>query len=188
MSSKDSGAYDQYKPVNSQLTRHPRPTFYVTFWQMSLYDINPPFSRYDQENTRLRTLSKEANDNILALKDVSANKARRERLNSTIDSLSREMRDHIIAREFTIKRLQREKSHWFTIAGTVLHVLQLVIINKTIVISDRADLATQIIQYCIHPRSLISPMDADYCVQMIRTLHAIGTPGFSTLMCYDKVN
>lgn len=100
-----------------------RPAFYVTFWQMSLYDISPPFSRYDQENTRLRTLSKEANDNILALKDVSANKARRERLNSTIDSLSKEMRDHIVAREFTIKRLQREKSHWFLVTGMVLLVL-----------------------------------------------------------------
>lgn len=92
---------------------------------MSLYDINPPFSRYDQENTRLRTLSKEANDNILALKDVSTNKAKRERLNSTIDSLSREMKNHIVAREFTIKRLQREKSHWFTVTGTILCILDL---------------------------------------------------------------
>ena len=52
---------------------------------------------------------------------------------------------------------------------------------------DRAELATQIVQYCIHPRSLMSPMDADFCVQMIKVLHGMGTPGFSTLMCYDKV-
>lgn len=81
---------------------------------MSLYDINPPITRYEQENTRLRMLSKQANDNILAQRDVSSNKARRERINGTLDALAREMREHIIAREFTIKRLQREKQHWFT--------------------------------------------------------------------------
>ncbi|HEV7735934.1 MAG TPA: hypothetical protein VGO47_00965 [Chlamydiales bacterium] len=58
-------------------------------------------------------LSKQANDNIIAQRDVSANKARREKINSTLDALAREMREHIITREFTIKRLQREKHHWF---------------------------------------------------------------------------
>lgn len=88
---------------------------------MSLYDINPPFSRYDQENTRLRTLSKEANDNILVQKEVSVSKVRRERLNSTLEALSKEMRDHILYREFTIKRLQREKLYWFAGAGSNLN-------------------------------------------------------------------
>lgn len=90
---------------------------------MSLYDINPPFNRYDQENTRLRTLSREANDNILAQKDVSLNKQKRERLNSTLDAISKEMRDHIVYREFAIKRLQREKLHWFPGAGDILNDL-----------------------------------------------------------------
>jgi Transcription factor/nuclear export subunit protein 2 len=136
---------------------------------MSLYDINPPFSRYDQENTRLRTLSKEANDNILALKDVSANKARRERLNSTIDSLSREMRDHIIAREFTIKRLQREKSHWFNVTGTVMHDQNLRLLTSDLYLRPRRFSSTN---YSVlhsstfldlaYGRRLLCPNDPDF--------------------------
>lgn len=30
-------------------------------------------------------------------------------------------------------------------------------------------------------------MDADFCAQFIKVIHLQGTPGFSTLNCYDKV-
>lgn len=30
-------------------------------------------------------------------------------------------------------------------------------------------------------------MDADFCAQFIRVMHLQGTPGFHTLMCYDKL-
>ena len=48
-------------------------------------------------------------------------------------------------------------------------------------------MASAIIEYCLQPRCLISPMDADFCAQFIKVIHTQGTPGFSTLMCYDKV-
>lgn len=50
-----------------------------------------------------------------------------------------------------------------------------------------AVLASAIIEHCIQPRCLLSPMDADYCAQIIKVIHTQGTPGFPTLMCYDKV-
>lgn len=50
-----------------------------------------------------------------------------------------------------------------------------------------AVLATAIIEHCIQPRCLLSPMDADYCAQIIKVIHTQGTLGFPTLMCYDKV-
>ena len=30
-------------------------------------------------------------------------------------------------------------------------------------------------------------MDADFCAQIIKVIHTQGTPGFPTLLCYDKV-
>ncbi len=48
-------------------------------------------------------------------------------------------------------------------------------------------LVQSLIENCIQPRCLLSPMDADYCARLIRTLHVRGTPGFYTLMCYNKV-
>lgn len=48
-------------------------------------------------------------------------------------------------------------------------------------------LVSAIVEHCIQPRALLSPMDAEFCAQFIRVLHLQGTPGFYTLMCYDKV-
>lgn len=31
-------------------------------------------------------------------------------------------------------------------------------------------------------------MDADFCAQIIKVIHTQGTPGFPTLMCYDKAS
>lgn len=48
-------------------------------------------------------------------------------------------------------------------------------------------LVGSLIEHCIQPRCLLSPMDADFCAQFIKVMHTQGTPGFHTLMCYDKV-
>ena len=45
-----------------------------------------------------------------------------------------------------------------------------------------------IIEHCIQLCCLLSPMDADYCAQVIKVIHIMATPGFSTLMVYNKVH
>ena len=50
-----------------------------------------------------------------------------------------------------------------------------------------ATLAAAIVEHCLHPRALISPMDADYAAQIVKVLHLLGTPGFPTFHTYDKV-
>ena len=49
-----------------------------------------------------------------------------------------------------------------------------------------ATLATALVEHCFHPRALISPMDADFCSQIIKVMHSLGTPGFSTHQKLDK--
>lgn len=49
-------------------------------------------------------------------------------------------------------------------------------------------LASAIIEHCLQPRCLLSPMDADFCSQIIKVIHTQGTPGFPTLLVYDKVD
>jgi len=49
------------------------------------------------------------------------------------------------------------------------------------------ELLTYIIQYCLFPRALLSPMDADFAAQFIKVLHNLGTKGFWTLDCYNKL-
>ncbi|KAI6047038.1 transcription factor/nuclear export subunit protein 2-domain-containing protein [Pisolithus marmoratus] len=155
------------------------PAFYLTFWQLSMYDLTPPASRYDEEGVVLRTLSHQEDHKYIHADrstdrakrlSASAHRARRDRYTSFVNTLAQEFKEQLDSRSFTLKRLAREKQHWFA------HVEH-----------RSAVLASAIIEHCIQPRCLLSPMDADYCAQIIKVIHTQGTPGFPTLMVYDKL-
>lgn len=156
-----------------------RPGFYVTFWQLSTYDLTPPGAKYDEEGLALRTLSRREDAKYIAadrsadrvLRQTATNhRQRRQRYNDFVNHLAQEYKEQAASRAFTIKRLAREKQHWF-VGG----------VKATVLISS-------VIEHCVQPRSLLSPMDAEFCAQFIKVLHMQGTPGFSTLMCYDRVS
>jgi THO complex subunit 2 len=100
---------------------------------------------------------------------AQAHRARRDRYAQFAQTLAQELKTQAASRRYTIKRLAKEKAHWFSHGPKA------------------AALASAIIEHCIQPRCLLSPMDADYCAQVIKAIHTMGTPGFSTLMVYDKV-
>ena len=163
-------------PVAHRLSR---PGFYLTFWQLSTYDLAPPASRYEEEGAALRALSRQE-DSKYTMADRSsdrtkrqgaqAHRGRRDRYAQFAQTLAQELKTQAASRRYTIKRLGKEKMHWFS-HGPKANAL-----------------AFAIIEHCIQPRCLLSPMDADYCAQVIKAVHTMGTPGFSTLMIYDKVN
>lgn len=132
--------------------------FYVTFWQLSLADISVPIDRYQQEVRRLNALIRET-----TLEEP------RKRLQDNVAQLNAEMKDQMKSHEVTRKRLQAEKDHWFSDGA------------------DRSAIVTQLIQYCLFPRALLSPTDAILAGKFIRTAHNLGTRNFSSLTAYDKV-
>ncbi|KAK7061446.1 THO complex subunit 2 [Favolaschia claudopus] len=146
--------------------------------ELSTYDLSPPSTKYDEEVANLRNLSRQE-DSALTSADrssdrnvrltASSHKSRRDRYTSFVNSLTQEYKQQTVLRAFTLKRLAREKQHWFS------HTTQPTVLVESI------------IAYCIQPRCLLSPMDADYCAQIIKVLHTLGTPGFHTLMCYNKI-
>ncbi|KAJ7755620.1 transcription factor/nuclear export subunit protein 2-domain-containing protein [Mycena maculata] len=155
------------------------PAFYLSFWQLSTYDLTPPSAKYDDEVANLRNLSRQedslynsadrSSDRSIRLTAVS-HRHRRERYNSFATTLTQEFKQQTLLRAFTLKRLAREKQHWFSHSKCTATVL-----------------VGSIIEHCIQPRCLLSPMDADYCAQIIKVLHTQGTPGFYTLQCYNKI-
>ncbi|KAG0699864.1 transcription factor/nuclear export subunit protein 2-domain-containing protein [Suillus ampliporus] len=155
------------------------PGFYLTFWQLSMYDLAPPAARYDEECAALRTLSRQEDTKYIAA-DRSADRtkrltagshrAKRDRYNTFVNTLAQEFKEQTASRVFTMKRLAREKHHWFAHTEHRSSVL-----------------ASAIIEHCIQPRCLLSPMDADFCAQFIKVMHTQGTPGFPTLVVYDKL-
>ncbi|TKY88304.1 hypothetical protein EX895_002656 [Sporisorium graminicola] len=132
--------------------------FYVTFWQLSLADINVPIERYQQEVKRLNALIRET-----TLED------QRKRLQDNVSQLNAEMKDQMKSHEVTRKRLMAEKEHWFSDSA------------------DRGAIVSQLIQYCLFPRALLSPTDAILAGKFIRTAHNLGTRNFSSLTAYDKI-
>lgn len=101
---------------------------------------------------------------------AQAHRLKRDRYAQYAQTLAQELKTQAASRRYTIKRLAKEKAHWFS------HV------------PKAAALASAIIEHCIQPRCLLSPMDADFCAQVIKAIHTMGTPGFSTLMVYDRVS
>ncbi|KAI0091900.1 transcription factor/nuclear export subunit protein 2-domain-containing protein [Irpex rosettiformis] len=154
------------------------PGFYLTFWQMSTYDIAPPLAKYEEETANLRALSRQEDSKYISADrssdrtkrlSASQHRSKRDRYNSFANLLAQESKDQVTAMGYTKKRMAKEKQHWF------VH-------NP-----KGATLAAALVEHCFHPRALISPMDADFCSQIIKVMHSLGTPGFSTLNTYDKL-
>lgn len=91
--------------------------FFVTFWQLTLYDIMYPKDRYDAEINRLKLLQREASSAPVAKADD-----RRFFIDSVMSiasGLVEEASKHLNARSTVNRRLNREKAHWF--AGEPTH-------------------------------------------------------------------
>lgn len=102
------------------------PGFYTTFWQLSTYDLVPPLAKYNEENIALRTLSKQEDAKLYSAERSSdrakrqgalLHRQRRERYNSFANMLTQELKEQTVSRQFTLKRLAREKNHWFSHIG-----------------------------------------------------------------------
>jgi THO complex subunit 2 len=100
-----------------------RPGFYLTFWQLSTYDLSPPAAKYDEEGAALRALSRQEDSKYIAADrsadrnkrlTASSHRTRRDRYNTFVNTLAQEFKEQTASRVFTMKRLAREKLHWFS--------------------------------------------------------------------------
>lgn len=146
--------------------------FYVTFWQLSLYDVHVPGKAYEDEVDRLkRKIVAIQNDRS----DISmAGTQRKEREKKQIaqlqDRLLEENKSHLGFYTRTRARLQKEKDGWF--AG----------------MRGKHDaLNVALLEQCFLPRVLLSPIDAFYCFKMLKFLHSSGTPNFRTIGLLDQL-
>ncbi|THH08122.1 hypothetical protein EW145_g2921 [Phellinidium pouzarii] len=159
------------------------PGFYLTFWQLSSYDLYFPKEKYAEMEKALLATSetlyakqRQADRSTDKPARVTAltHRAQRDRYSTAISELRKEKAIQEAVYRYTTEkngRLDKEKAHWFSHVGAV----------------KGANFIQSLIEHCIQPRCLLSPMDAVYCSRFVRTLHERGTPGFHTLMCYDKL-
>ncbi|KAJ9227240.1 hypothetical protein DTO027B5_754 [Paecilomyces variotii] len=146
--------------------------FYVTFWQLSLYDVHIPQKAYEDEIERQKK-------KVIAIgndrSDVSmAGTQRKEREKKQITELQErileENKHHLKSYGQTRARLQKEKDRWFVGMRGKHDALNVAILEQ-----------------CLLPRLLLSPVDAFYCFKMLKYLHNSGTPNFRTVGLLDQL-
>ncbi|XP_045492361.1 THO complex subunit 2 [Colias croceus] len=145
------------------------PEFYVTFWSLSMYDLRVPVESYAREIDRLKTAA------ASAARDTSQGtkgKKEQERFNTLIEKLQEERRRQEEHVSRVHGRLSRECSGWFPARAAK---------------SAKNETVTRLMQLCLFPRCVFTATDALYCAQFVHTVHALKTPNFSTLLCYDRL-
>ncbi|KAK3816703.1 MAG: transcription factor/nuclear export subunit protein 2-domain-containing protein [Linnemannia gamsii] len=149
------------------------PQFYVTFWQLSLYDIFVPVDQYKAEIAKLKqAVVNMDNDRAHYGPTAQGKRGRdRERLLISAARLDLEMKNQLANHKHVMERLKRESRHWF----------------EGLVANDRQEIASQMIQYCIYPRAISSNLDSLYCSKFIELMHNLGTANFPTVSLYDKL-
>ncbi|XP_063616072.1 THO complex subunit 2 [Cydia splendana] len=145
------------------------PEFYVTFWSLSMYDLKVPEECYDREIERLRAAA------VAAAKDSSQGtkgKKEQERFNTLIDKLQEERSRQQAHVALVAARLARSCGGWFPARA---------------VKSAKNETVTRLMQLCLFPRCVFTPADALFCAEFVHAVHALKTPNFSTLLCYDRL-
>ncbi|EAW12618.1 putative THO complex component (Rlr1) [Aspergillus clavatus NRRL 1] len=146
--------------------------FYVTFWQLSLYDVHIPQKAYEDEIERQKKKVMAINSDRSDISMAGTQRKEREKRQITQlqERILEENKAHLKAYGQTRARLQKEKDRWF--AGMR---------------GKHDSLNVSLLEQCFLPRLLLSPIDAFYCFKVIKFLHTSGTPNFRTVGLLDQL-
>lgn len=146
--------------------------FYVTFWQLSLYDIHVPQKAYEDEIERQKkkvvTIGNDRSD--VSVAGTQRKEREKKQIAELQDRILEENKQHLRAYGRTRSRLQKEKDRWFAGMRGKHDALNIAIMEQ-----------------CLLPRILLSPVDAFYCFKLLKYLHTSGTPNFRTVGLLDQL-
>ena len=145
------------------------PSFYTLFWQLSLGDVMISLESYHEETRRLLSRIKAINSDKTDPSISGASKRQKEvkPLQEYHDGLMIEMKERIKTK--TSAPWRKYKDHWFAGAWQQFDALNVALI-----------------EHCLFPRLVMSPVDAMYTFRMIRWLHGEGAMNFRTMGVYDQ--
>ncbi|XP_075153160.1 THO complex subunit 2-like protein [Haematobia irritans] len=146
------------------------PQFFVTFWSLSMYDLQVPHDSYQKEISKLKQLSQMAADSKES--NASKNKKEQERYIALMDKLQDERKKQQEHVDKILQRLQQQKDNWFLSRSAK---------------SAKNETITQFLQLCLFPRCTFTALDALYCAKFVHTIHNLKAANFSTLLCYDRI-
>lgn len=155
--------------------QHPCLSFYVTFWQLSLPDVEATGSKAQYDSAiehwqrKLVPAVPERRGYNARIAPKDTDEMREARLE--IAKLKVEQQETIMVSRLTQTHLRSEMRGWFE--GAEMFGAQ----------SDA--LHSALLQDCFLPRSRQSLQDAQYAAAMLKFMHDSGTPGFRTIKLMD---
>ncbi|KAK6465276.1 transcription factor/nuclear export subunit protein 2-domain-containing protein [Scheffersomyces coipomensis] len=152
-------------------------SLYVTFWRLSLRDINYSKSLYESETIKLKS-------NIRSLKDwVSINSRDKDVSISAIDKARKDLRQN----EIFSKTIQEESSQHEIQNQKVLEILTT---HSESWFSKDGDVVQQsnvFLQNCILPRAIHSSFDAVFSSRFLFKLNELSPNNFSLINVFDQL-
>lgn len=144
--------------------------FYVSFWQLSLYDISVPGKSYEDEmgRTKRKIASITADRSNVSSSSAKQRESQIKALKQLNEDLLAENKQHLKAYGESKARLTREKDQWFAAKSRL-----------------STELNTALMEHCFLPRMLLSHLDAYFCFKFAKMLHSLGTANFRALGFYD---
>ncbi|KAK0862125.1 THO2 plays a role in transcriptional elongation [Friedmanniomyces endolithicus] len=150
-------------------------SFFVTFWTLALPDVMLPSASYVTEVHRVQNEIKQLIRDRASTPVSSRLEHDRKRraLQDKQDKLANEKATRVSLRLKVSNRLKHvEKDHWF---------------DRSRKREDMVQRHLALLQECFLPRAMLSSVDAQYSFVLLRTLHLLGTPGFSTLVIIQQL-
>ncbi|ODV80516.1 uncharacterized protein CANTADRAFT_25030 [Suhomyces tanzawaensis NRRL Y-17324] len=163
----------------AEITSHLSPGLFVTFWQLSLYDINYTSELYDNEESKLKSTIKSLKESSsINSKDKDISRVVLERAKKELKqnedyltSIPVDKTKHSDHYDSVVSRLKKESAYWFPISNP-----------------DDIKIQTQrFLQYCLLPRSIHSSFDAGFSSKFLFSLHELGANNFSILSLLDEL-
>jgi THO complex subunit 2 len=157
--------------------QHPCLSFYITFWQLSLPDVdNGGFKQQYQTTIQHWERQLPAAPVMPGRRNYNQNIPRKEtdamrQAKIEIAKLKVEQHETIQASNLTQKHLRLEMWQWF---------------EGVPMLDARSDaLHSALLQDCFLPRSRMSLLDAQFAAAMLKFMHSSGVPGFRTIKLLD---
>ncbi|KAK9469171.1 transcription factor/nuclear export subunit protein 2-domain-containing protein [Lipomyces arxii] len=177
-------------PMVPDLWEYVSTGLFVTFWQLSLSDIQMTLPRYSSELGRLREAIRVASDVEKSERNLSAIRIKQGEKSKQLQTMSKlnvENREQVTHFKKTLNRLRKEKDYWLKskLMDAIAQSTDKAIRSSLPV--ERCKQMDYFISECLLSRALFSPVDAVFCAKFVKVLHTLNTPHWSTLLCFERL-
>lgn len=178
-------------------------SLFVTFWSLSLYDVDVPSTRYQSVIAQVNSMVRALRDDInAARRDVQRGFSAASVYGghhfhhqpppppssqsvADVDALMREAEKLDGMALKLPEELKEQKENALFVDARLKATCDSWVVEDTV--TAQAAAAREFVQFCILPRVLNSPSDALYCARFLHKIHVLGPPGFRFLTVIDKV-